>query len=93
MKHEYNNETHFLAVIETMKKHEFDRNNFGIPIVTENTLGEDYLKIAVCDIRDILECVGLVQYSENVNKFKVIWPYALYYTKINGRVCGDLRIV
>lgn len=53
-----------------MKHHKFD--DLDIPTVTENSLGEDHAKIAVCDKRDIVECVGLVQYSDNQHKFKVI---------------------
>lgn len=89
--HYYNDEVHFLAVIETMKHHKLD--DLGIPTVTENTLGEAHTKIAVCDIRDIVKCVGLVQYSNNVHKFKVIWPYNMYYKKVGGRTAGDLRLI
>lgn len=64
-----------------------DLDKYGIPIAHSNSTG----KIVACDIQDIVYCVGLVQYSRNSHKHKVIWPYALYYKKIDGRKHGQLR--
>ena len=77
-----------MAVIEVMKHHQMDE--YGIPIVLSNSRGIEFQKIAVCDVTDIIEGVGLVSYSSTRNKFKVIWPYALFYKKLDKRLVGRL---
>ncbi|KAI9361025.1 hypothetical protein BD770DRAFT_471027 [Pilaira anomala] len=49
------------------------------------------LKIAVCDVTDIVECVGLVTFSSTQNKYKVIWPYPCFYKKLDNKLDGKLN--
>lgn len=87
--HVQSGETHFLAVVEVMKKHEF--GDFNIPVVTRNSRSANFRKIAVLDVADILHSVGLIQYTSSEYKYKVVWPYAKFYEKIGGRTCGRLQ--
>ncbi|KAL7329405.1 hypothetical protein PS15p_207509 [Mucor circinelloides] len=89
--HEQDGETRFLAVGEVMKKHEFDANN--VITVTKNASGPEAQKIAVFSTEDILENVGLVQYSQNSYKFKVIWPYMCFYKGAGPLEIGRLTDV
>ncbi|CAO0792423.1 unnamed protein product [Mucor circinelloides] len=89
--HEQDGETRFLAVGEVMKKHEFDGNN--VMTVTKNASGPEAQKIAVFSTEDILENVGLVQYSQNSYKFKVIWPYMCFYKGAGPLEIGRLTDV
>ena len=84
IKHSQNGTASFLAVIETMKYHELDE--FGVPVVMSNSKGKESQKIAVCDVTDIVEGVGLVRFSSTENKYKVIWPYPCYYKKLAGKL-------
>ena len=88
LKHEQDDQVSFLALIETMKKHELD--DYGIPVVSSNSKGDRYKKIAVCDVTDIVECVGLVKYSSTKNKYKVVWPHALFHKKLDKKLVGKL---
>lgn len=83
--HTYENETRFLAVVNVMKNHKLDE--FNIPMVEKDTERKHF---AVLDVADILECVGLLQYSTTKNKFKIIWPYMRYDDKVGGRHNGML---
>lgn len=89
IKHSQNGVASFLAVIETMKKHELDE--FGVPVVMSNSRGQESQKIAVCDVTDIVEGVGLVRFSSTQNKYKVIWPYPCYYKKLDHKLAGKLN--
>ena len=68
-----------------MKNHKLDQ--FNVAVVEKDT---DRKHFAVVDVADILECVGLLQYSATKNKFKVIWPYMRYDDKVGGRLDGML---
>jgi len=68
-----------------MKNHKLDE--FNIPMVEKDTERKHF---AVLDVADILECVGLLQYSTTKNKFKVIWPYMRYDDKVGGGHNGML---
>ena len=48
-------------------------------------------KITICDVTDIVECVGLVKYSSTKNKYKVIWPHALFHKKLDKKLVGKLK--
>lgn len=76
-----------MAVIEVMEQHSLDSH--GVPVVVENTKDKAYRKIAVCDVTDIVECVGLVQYSATKSKFKVVWPKAQFHKKLDRKLCGQ----
>ncbi|KAI9330447.1 hypothetical protein BD770DRAFT_403811 [Pilaira anomala] len=72
-----------------MKRHEL--NEFGIPVVISNSRGPEYKKIAVCDVTDIIEGVGLVTFSSIKNNYKVIWPYPCFYKKFDNKLAGKLN--
>ncbi|EIE90060.1 hypothetical protein RO3G_14771 [Rhizopus delemar RA 99-880] len=83
--HTYGDQVRFLAAVDVMKNHKLDQ--FNIPMVEKDVERKHF---AVLDVADILECVGLLQYSATKNKFKVIWPYMRYDDKVGGRHDGML---
>ncbi|KAG1494880.1 hypothetical protein G6F46_007892 [Rhizopus delemar] len=83
--HTYDDQVRFLAAVDVMKNHKLDQ--FNIPMVEKDVERKHF---AVLDVADILECVGLLQYSATKNKFKVILPYMRYDDKVGGRHNGML---
>ncbi|EIE92392.1 hypothetical protein RO3G_17263 [Rhizopus delemar RA 99-880] len=83
--HTYDDQVRFLAVVDVMKNHKLDQ--FNIPMAEKDV---EHKHFAVLDVADILECVGLLQYSATKNKFKVICPYMRYDDKVGGRHDGML---
>ncbi|KAI9329306.1 hypothetical protein BD770DRAFT_404239 [Pilaira anomala] len=72
-----------------MKRHEL--NEFGIPVVIGNSKGPGCQKIAVCNVTDIVDCVGLFTFSSIKNKYKVIWPYPCFYKNLDNKLVGKLN--
>ncbi|CAO3693744.1 unnamed protein product [Rhizopus stolonifer] len=83
--HEYNNERRFLGIVNVMKEHRF--GEYYIPQVIEDPSRHHF---AVLNVADIIQCVGLMQYSDSPNKFNVVWSYMDYQDKIGNREPGGL---
>lgn len=77
-----------MAVIDPMAQQSLTTNN--VPVVTRRPQEDYQPKPAVISIEDIITIVGLVTFSGNKNKFKVVWPYAKYSDNLEGRRTGSL---
>lgn len=87
--HYYNNEKHYLAVVDPMLSQTLEAS--GVPVVTRRAPEERRPKTAVISIHDIVTVVGLVRYLFiPPNKFKVVWPYNRYDEKLDGKRAGRL---
>ena len=90
--HRYNNDVHFLALVEVMKDHNASADDKTIPIVKMNRSLEQQQrdnpgqrpvqpKYAVINVEDIVHQVGLIQSvkaKRSDTVFKVIAPYYVF---------------
>ncbi|KAI8332185.1 hypothetical protein BD560DRAFT_341296 [Blakeslea trispora] len=77
--------TYFLAIVSVAKEAHFD--SFKVPTVT--LFGQfKTKKLIVCNVLDIISIASLLKYNNEAFKFKVIWPEAKFYRKLNGRKTG-----
>lgn len=83
--HIQNGQESFFAVVDVMSSHTIDE--FDIPTVKKDL---NHKHIAVINYQDIIRCVGLVRFSDNENEYKVVWQYAKFDKRINGRLAGAL---
>ena len=83
--HELNGVFRFLAFVSTLRNAQMD--DYGmISVNYEEDQNEQYL---VCDTNDILTITGLVRYNDDINSYKVIWPNAKYYQRLENRASGQ----
>lgn len=75
-----------------MTSHSFSDCN--ISVVTRQTPKKGTHKYVVFPIVDIIHLVGLVKYSQNaIKSYKVVWPHANFFEKLNGRNAGSLGCI
>lgn len=69
-----------------MDKYQFGINDF-LPEASMGS-GRGGRHFAVFSVADILHVVGLVPKIPSITRFKLVWPYALFYNKLDGRIRG-----
>ena len=87
--HQYNEDTHFLALVEVMKEHQAANYDKTTPVVKMNEPVEQQSKekpdqrpippkYAVINVEDIIYQVGLIKSPHSDTVFKVIAPYLIF---------------